>query len=617
MDKIKDIEKLIHDSISNRYSNSKESHSLAVEILKKSKRQNFIKGIAYAHCIIGFTNQIMHKSENVINHLLDAISFFENNKNEQGYSLTANSLSNYYDILGDYEKALKYANDGYNAANKYNFKEIKADLLSTIGILHSRIADYKHALNSHKKALGIRKKLNLIHASASSLNLIARTNLFLKNFNESEINYKKSIELRNKHNDKGGLIWSYIGIASLYEETNDLLNAENYYLKANEINNAINDLRAKFQIYKGIGKIYCLNDKTNRAWQYLEPLLSIAKELNSKPFEYQAHYALSSYYEKTNHPKESLFHINKYIELKEEVINSETQNKIAQQKAEFEIVNAKQEAEIFQLRNVELKSAYDEIEEKNKSILASINYAKHIQDAILPRKQLIDTILPNSFLLFMPKDIVSGDFYWVLHFNEKVFFAAVDCTGHGVPGAMLSMIGTNILNQAVREKGIEEPGKILEFLSLSISVSLHQTKNESGSKDGMDIAICVYDTKKMLIEYAGAYNPIYHISDGELFEIKGDKIAIGGELKDDKRKYSNHKISVKPTDVIYIFSDGYADQFGGPDDRKFKYKPLKELLLKIHTKEADEQKFILEKTFINWKGENEQIDDVILIGVKI
>lgn len=253
------------------------------------------------------------------------------------------------------------------------------------------------------------------------------------------------------------------------------------------------------------------------------------------------------------------------------------------------------------------------LEHQNKEVTDSINYAERIQKAILPSFRLIESYLPKSFVVYLPKDIVSGDFYWVEKKGNKVFFAVADCTGHGVPGAMMSVIGQNALNRVINEFGITKPAEILDKLSTLVEEGF--SKSGSDVRDGMDIALCSLDPTTNKLEYAGANNPVYVYTTNELKEIKGTKQPIG--RFESKVAFVNHEINLKSGDAVYLFSDGIADQFGGPDGKKYKYKRVKDLLLENNTKTHSEQKNNIITEFVKWKGRNEQIDDVCLIGIKI
>jgi len=266
-------------------------------------------------------------------------------------------------------------------------------------------------------------------------------------------------------------------------------------------------------------------------------------------------------------------------------------------------------------RTAEVVKQKEIIEEKNKNITDSIIYAKRIQDATLPDKSLVRNYLEESFVLFKPKDIVSGDFYWIHKVEDTILFAVVDCTGHGVPGAFLSLIGHNSLNQIVNEHKIYKPSEILQALNRIVSKTLQNNLQATNIKDGMDMSICSLNLTTNVLQFAGAFNPLYLVRDNNIEEIKGDKIAIGS-TPSAYTEFTNNVIQLKEGDCIYLFSDGYADQFGGPKGKKFKYSRFKELLIDINKKDMSEQHDILNSMIDEWQGDLEQIDDVCVIGFR-
>ena len=263
-----------------------------------------------------------------------------------------------------------------------------------------------------------------------------------------------------------------------------------------------------------------------------------------------------------------------------------------------------------------LKSQNEIIEEKNKSITDSINYAKRLQNAILPPKDLVNSILPEHFIIYQPKDIVSGDFYWVSHHDSKIMVAAIDCTGHGVPGALLSIVGHNAINQTVNEMGILHPSKVLDSMNTIIKKVLHQDRG-SDIRDGMDMALCTFDKNTHTLEYAGANNPVFILSDGKLTTIKGSKLTVGSLEENKVEPPTNHTVQLKKGDCFYIFSDGFVDQFGGADNKKFKTSKFQDLLIGINKQSMAEQEKSICKAFMDWKGKNEQVDDVLIIGIRV
>ncbi|MGE0089466.1 MAG: SpoIIE family protein phosphatase [Bacteroidales bacterium] len=270
-------------------------------------------------------------------------------------------------------------------------------------------------------------------------------------------------------------------------------------------------------------------------------------------------------------------------------------------------------------RTAEVVRQKEEIEIKNKHITDSIRYAKRIQNAILPPNEFVQQVIPNSFIFYRPKDIVSGDFFWVNKSEDLSFYATVDCTGHGVPGAFMSIVGYNQLNYAIDVRKAQTASGILDSLNEGVVETLREKNPDSISsvKDGMDITLCVIDYKNMKLQFAGANNPLCLIRNNEIIQVKPDKFAIGGNFGNELPKFTNNEIDLQKGDVLYTFSDGYADQFGGHDGRKFMAKRFRELLLSIHKDPIDDQARLLENILDEWRGREEQVDDILVIGVKI
>ena len=287
-------------------------------------------------------------------------------------------------------------------------------------------------------------------------------------------------------------------------------------------------------------------------------------------------------------------------------------------------------------RTREVVKQKEEIEHKNKEITDSIYYASRIQEAILPLDDDVDRLLPESFIFFRPKDIVSGDFYWLTHRDNKVLFTAADCTGHGVPGAFMSMIGTAFLNESVNDKGITKPSDVLEQVRKGIIDALKQ-RGDASQKDGMDMALCALHPQSLKLEFSGANNPLYIIRkvgsplmnvEGDsfdpnmeeeglnLFEIKANKQPVGYHTGG-MHPFKNHELQLEPGDTVFTFSDGFPDQFGGPKGKKFMYRRFKRLLLSIHAESLEKQREVLISTIDEWMGKEEQVDDICVLGVRV
>lgn len=300
-----------------------------------------------------------------------------------------------------------------------------------------------------------------------------------------------------------------------------------------------------------------------------------------------------------------------FNELQQKVI--ERTAEIEQQKEE---ISAQRDS--LELLNQELKKQKESIELTNKNITASITYALRIQQAILPGKSFIASLIKQSFIFYRSKDIVSGDFYWFRQKNEIVYFAAVDCTGHGVPGAFMSIVANNMLNHVLdTAQNKVTPAELLNLVSININKTLRNTVHDNNIKDGMDIALCAYDKSNKSLQYAGAGNPLVIIRNSEIIEYKPDKFPVGELFDETFSSYRNNYISLQTDDMLYLYSDGYIDQFGGEHQRKFMKKNFQKLLISLHKYEIEVQKIFIEKAFDEWKGNNNQTDDVLIIGVKI
>ncbi len=268
---------------------------------------------------------------------------------------------------------------------------------------------------------------------------------------------------------------------------------------------------------------------------------------------------------------------------------------------------------IFNLDITQQKETEDIIKRKNKDITDSITYAKRIQGAILPTKELVKRHLENSFVLYAPKDIVAGDFYWMENIDGTIFIAAADCTGHGVPGAMVSVVCCNALNRAVKEFGLKQTGKILDKVTDLVIETFEKSTSEL--KDGMDISLLAINKSKRTIEWSGAHNTLWYFKGGEFHEVKADKQPIGSFFN--RKDFTTHVLEYESGTVFYLYTDGYADQFGGEKEKKFTYKRFKDNITAIQKLGMNEQEQRLEKVFNDWKGDLDQIDDVTIIGVRI
>jgi len=441
--------------------------------------------------------------------------------------------------------------------------------------------------------------------------------------------------------------------------------ALNYYFKslklAEELGNK-NSISIKFS---NIGSLYTKIGKFNEAEGFLKRAIVLADSIGSLNNLMGAEEYLSKLYDTTKRYKLSLIHYKKAMTLKDTIFSQENKKQLVRKEMNYEFdkkeaatkaANEKLQAiaeeknrkqkiitwtvisglllvlsfaafvfrslritrkqkQIIEIKNTETELQKKTIEEKNKDIMDSIHYAKHIQNALLREEEHVSMHLPEHFILFLPKDIVSGDFYWGAEKHGYWYFATVDCTGHGVPGAVMSMLGISFLNDIVSSKQLFSPAEVLNLLRDKVVKELRQTGEAGGSKDGMDISLCRLNLTTNELQWAGANNSLTLIRNGELEEIKANKQPIG--YHPENSPYTNHEIQLQKDDFIYIFSDGYADQFGGPKGKKLTPKKLKNLLIIHNYLPMKEQKELLKKRFTEWKGSLEQVDDVCVFGVRV
>jgi serine phosphatase RsbU (regulator of sigma subunit) len=269
---------------------------------------------------------------------------------------------------------------------------------------------------------------------------------------------------------------------------------------------------------------------------------------------------------------------------------------------------------VKQKEEIELKTK--ELEILFKQVTDSIHYARRIQLAILPPNSVVKDILPQSFVLYKPKDIVSGDFYWIDRKGDWCYFAAVDCTGHGVPGAFMSIVGYNLLKDILKTTDRTDPAVIMDVMNDGVAHTLHTSTSDEQTKDGMDMTLCALNYKTLELQYAGAFNPLYIVRSNELLQFKANKFPVG-MFVGAKQNFTNNRIQLQKGDTIYIFSDGYADQFGGPRGKKFMAGNFRNLLVEASKLPIDSQKDMLNKTIEDWRGNLEQVDDMLIIGVTV
>ena len=612
MNQKEQIDKINQTLWQNRYSKPAENFNNAQQVEEEAKKTKHCKGVAYAKLNMAMACFLQSKNMEAFEQVEFMVEYFYENQHEIGYIHTLNLQASLFESIGDYEKGLTLALKAFKNAKENNAKDAEADAASILGLIYTRLCNFNKAIDNYQNAIKIREEQNDFAGVASSLNRMGMIFRLTKDYEQAIHYYSKSLEIREKNNLMTSIPWTMLGIASTYEDMGNLNDALSCYQKG-MINS---DKRCVLQCLIGIGRIHSVKNEIDSAEQTLTKSLEMAEEMKAKALIVEIYNALSNHYEIHNQPVKALDAYKKYQQAKEDLTNDETQNRLRNVEISHAIEKSEQEKEIFRLRNVELKAAYDEIDEKNREITNSIKYASYIQEAILPHSEEIKWLEKNMFILFLPKDIVSGDFYWFTEKEGKIVVVAADCTGHGVPGALMSMLGVSLLEETVNRRNIVNANEILDNLRQGVIRSLKQSCTESKSKDGMDLSLIVIDKKTSRIQFAGANNSLYQVSKRELIEYKADKMPVGIHQKIDT-PFTGNEIPVSSGDMFYLFSDGFQDQFGGPYGKKFMAKRMKELFVEIASLPLSTQKEILLNRHLEWKGNNEQVDDVLVIGIKI
>ncbi len=606
--------------ISKKYRDSSPDKALnyVKDAMILSGKLDFLPGLAQSKNYIGVVKLIQGKYESAISSHLAALQLYEQLERKSGIASSLVNLGVVYYYLDNLKKANDYFLESLKINEEIGDQSEIAGCLNNIAVIFKEMGNYPDALNYYNRSLELREKMGNRDGVSHSLNNIGSVYEQLKQPDKAINYYTRSLKIKEELGNKTGMTVSLYNIAKIYiQQLKQEKTGIKYLERCLSLAKKLNAADMIMDVYKSYAALYSKQGKYEKAFEYQSRYSGLKDSLRSKESARQIAEMETKY--KTEQKEKEIALLNMVNDINElEIINKE--GEVKRQRAVIFIsigTIVLVLIMVFLIYNrYRLKQrALTLLDKKNKQITDSINYAKRIQLAILPPKNVLDEYLNDSFILFKPKDIVSGDFYWVGRNNGSTLFATVDCTGHGVPGAFMSMIGNTLLNQIVHENNITKPSEILKNLHEGVMTALNQGSKEGYSGDGMDIAICNWNIEANTLEYAGAHNPLYHVRNGKITEIKGDRLFIGGPLS--KSIFKNHSVDLEKGDVIYLFSDGYADQRGGPEGKKFYYEPFKQVLLDIQGKSMEEQKTHLDQTISRWMGNYDQIDDILIMGVKV
>ncbi len=633
----------------------KKSLELLHQSEKLANKINFKKGYAVSLTNQGVIYGIQGDFETCASVFEKALRVFKEIKYKQGISSCLNNLGILYKKQGNYIKAIDKYYEALKIDEALGNKTGMASIYNNISNIYNTQNKSKEALEMAFKALYIRLELNEISRISTAYNNVANIYYDLKNYDKAFYYYNKALNAAKKSNDKIAMSTALSNLGVYYLDVkNDPAKSLKLFQETIEIRQQNNDLEGIVNGYANIARANIQLGKVKEAEIWIDKALAISLQYGIKD-ELKEVYLLKSVTDSaTGNYSAALTHYKMFIiyrdslknvELDEKLFQSSVQHKYEKIQYTDSIKHAQKQQQIsaklqtqknlswigagvafllilFSLyifknnkllaqKNHEVTFQKALVEQKNTEITDSISYAKRIQKAILPSDKVLNSCFKESFFLNKPKDIVSGDFIWIEKQPHQIFFAVADCTGHGVPGAMVSVICHNSLNRSVREYQLTDPGKILDKTRDIVIDEF--SKSDSEVKDGMDIALC--SLQEQTLKYAGANNPLWIIRNNDVLVFKATKEPVG--KVDRAGNFQTHEIKLEKGDCLYLFSDGFADQFGGEKGKKFKYQQLKDTLVQIHQKSMADQRELLQQVFESWRGSLEQVDDVCILGVRV
>jgi serine phosphatase RsbU (regulator of sigma subunit)/Tfp pilus assembly protein PilF len=581
---------------------------------------------------IGFIYQSRGDIPKALDYWGKCLKILEKIGDKEGIANSLNSIGYIYKLQGDIPKALDYYIKSVKILEEVGYKKGIVASLNNIAIVYQSQGDFPKALDYYNKGLKIGEESGDKVGMANSLNNLGFIYHEMGDIPKAMENWSKSLKIREENEDKKGVAISLNNIGNIYLEQKNYTKAMEFCSKSMNISKELGYPEYIRNSAKALSKIYKATGKYQLAFEYYELFIQMRDSINNQENRKASYKSQIKY----DFEKQALTDSLKFVKEKEV-----KQKEIEKQKVEIEAkrnqqyalfgglalviifagfmfnrfkITQKQKAVIEQQKII-VEQQKHIVEEKHKEITDSINYAERIQRSFIATKEILDENLNDYFVLFKPKDVVSGDFYWASKLNNGNFaLATADSTGHGVPGAIMSLLNITSLEKAIETH--LEPSDILNSTRKTIIERLKKDGSEHGGKDGMDASLTVYDFKNKKIFIAAANNPVWIMRGSEVIDIKPDKMPIGkGER--DTILFTQQEIDLQKGDVVYTLTDGFPDQFGGEKGKKFMSKNLRELLAVNSNLSMHEQKQLLEKTFANWVGDLEQVDDVTIIGVRV
>lgn len=625
----------------------------------KAKSEGSELNLGKAYEMLGISFDYLGELDSALFYFEKSIALLKKQKNKIYLARTYMSKANSLCLLSKNKEALTYYTKAYDIFKLERSAKEEASVLMGIGNIYSSMKSYNLALKYYDQALNYFVEVKDSVFISYMLTNISEVYSSMKNF-EKELEFqRKSLQIKERINDDYGLVYSYSNMAGLMAKSNKKDSALYYGNKAVFYSKKINNQEFLSSSYHSLGEVYAYFNDYKEALKRYSVAIDIARKIKNPKTEYNLLKVISEAYIKLGNYKEATNALEDFISLNDSLNSIETRRSFNELQTQYETDKKEKEISLLnerdkkrqvviysivglslllgllsfvlfnrfrlkkrtaselEVRNKEISNQKNIIEEKQKEITDSIHYAKRIQNTLLAHKDFVDKFLPENFILFRPKDIVSGDFYWATEHNNMFYLAVCDSTGHGVPGAFMSLLNIGFLSEAIKEKNISKPNEIFNYVRKRLIESI----GNEGQKDGMDaILICIDNNQSLqsdlkTITYSAANNEPILIKDNRIVELSKDKMPVGhGERFDEFELYS---VNYNHGDILYLYTDGYADQFGGPKGKKFKYKSLNNHLLSIHHLPVTEQLDNLNQTFNKWMGDLEQVDDVCVVGIKL
>jgi len=644
LDSLKNLLLTAHDTIksqalckiSRHYVGNKPDSAMVIadSAVRFAKRINYPAGIAIAYSELGHAYNSKGKFDESLKYFLTSLQLFEKLNNKRGVTNQYNNLGNAYNGIGNKEKALEAFTKGYELAVKEPKDNYLTAILSIgLGSAFLEKNDPDKAIDYYLKARDAFSASGSKLEEGVALTMSAEAYLKKSDLVNSEKCFEKALAIFREIGDDYGLASTLAMMGNLYEARNQPEKAIKYNeeaLKIHEKRKAFMDI---WHTAEKLVTLYKNKKDFSKGFAYQE----MVSQYKDSVVNLERHKAMADIETKYETEKKEQALVVKSLELDKSQIQVKQRTTLVYifigailivcvllffvfrqytEKKKANTLLEKQYAEIIE-KTTQIEHQKNIIEEKNKDITDSITYSRHIQQAILPSESQIKKSLPDSYFIFKPKDIISGDFYFIETTHDRIYFAVVDCTGHGVPGAMLSVFAQNTMKKIISARKAL-PNQVLSDICREFRENLGGNGGqESTINDGMDIALACIDRYANKLYFSGAKNPLLLARGEELLELKADRWGISGKNEESQLSFTNHEITLERGDKIYLFSDGIIDQFGGPSGKKFKYKQLQQLLRDTSKMMLEEQKKYIETIFEGWKGNLEQLDDVTLLCVKI